>query len=216
MHDSGSVGYGLAVDSSGSIYACGNANGQLWRVLKSTDIGETWTISDTFSGSTFGPWRLAVDSEDVVYAAGQWDTGIEKWIVRRSTDLGSTWSTVDEINRFSQDCVASGLAIDTDDKVYVCGLERSTSSDARWLVRSSSDGTTWGDADIHNTTTGLEWANRVAVNPVDNSVYVAGMQDAASSAENLGLLRLSGDKGETWETIQKTDAMIVTGKQQHD
>jgi hypothetical protein len=148
----------LTVDSSGNIYAAGNAIGASgvphWIVRKSTDSGATWTtISDynLVAGRGASATALSVDSVGNIYAAGYAADAsyVTHWIVRKSTDSGATWTTVSDYNLAAGvSATASALSIDSIGNIYAAGNAIDASSVSHWIVRKSSDsGATWTTID---------------------------------------------------------------------
>lgn len=164
----------LSVDSTGTLFAVGLSSSinsfvgdsGSWIVWKSTNKGTSWSlidsipfnhagniIQDGFGGGYANPGNgangIVIDKNDKIYVCGQLSGSGS--VIRSSSDNGTTWASVDVWNGnngTSFRSAASKIAISSDDVLFCAGEENYSSNNMRWIVRSSSDGTTgsWGIA----------------------------------------------------------------------
>jgi len=203
---------GVAGDSSGNIFVCGDANDangvNHWLVRKSaTGESGTWSNSDDLSGAVGR--GIAYVPGIGLFAVGFTErskTMSNGWMVRRSVDGGATWSTVDlyqlpKQSGWYQDANALGVTGDAQGNIYVVGgikslvtSGRSSSAVAQWLIRRSTDG-------------GAHWTT------VDMFAYTAGQESSAwgISKDGAGSVAAVGrghdSQGITHWIVRRPDAL---------
>lgn len=143
----------IVTDSSGKVYAAvGSAVD--WVVLSSSDGSSgSFAVVDSFdlAGEADLAQGIDADSNDVIYVCGYTTEtdSTTNWVVRRST-TGKLNSFV-EVDKFksppseawlSQYSVASSVAIDSDDVIYVTGWQGAKGATRRgkWTANSASIG----------------------------------------------------------------------------
>jgi hypothetical protein len=130
----GSTVYGMAISPvDGAVYACGAtdiAGNNAWIIKRSaTGASGTFTTVDTLNvaSTAFG---IAVAPDGAVYASGyDSSTGQNTWLVRRSSaGTSGTFVTVDLTSERNFNVIASCLAIDSNNKVYVAGSKNNSTA----------------------------------------------------------------------------------------
>lgn len=171
-------------DNSGNLYAIGSftdVNSDIFGiVLGSSDRADTWNILEinSLSGSVYN--GVSIDSSGSVYIVGS-ETFISQgsnWIVKKSTSgLSGTFEYIDNLNRDDSTDTANGVAIDSNDNVYVCGRETVSGESNNWIVRKSTTGasSSFSYIDSLDRNNGSDIANDVAIDSSDN-IYVVGSE----------------------------------------
>jgi hypothetical protein len=168
-----------AIDSGASagVYVAGETNGS-WSVLKSTNLGQSWSIVDqyqipTASGAKVDnqAWAVAGDPFGNVYVTGQslkaTVTGTTKkgapvysyaehWIIRQSSNGGASWSTTDYQLDPAHDAYAGAIGTDLAGNVYVVGGANDASNLSHAIVRTNAGGTWHTVDDYTNNTTSYD------------------------------------------------------------
>lgn len=155
-----------------------SSNLPIWLVLKSTDKGETWSISDQYIGTYDDSSRpigataysILKDSQNNLFVSGQYNgfRGSSVAIVRKSADGGKTWNTVDE-NKNPLDISS----------LYLNHMQAMTASDNNHIYALGALLSL--GANITNQT------------PSSNNIY-----------EIKTLIKKSSDAGKTWMTVHKS------------
>ena len=200
----------IAEDGQGTLYAQGIAylgvSNYRWIVRASQDSGNHWaTISDEPLSEDWSQFSLAADSKGVLYSAGSLGPfGNSDWYVRKSSDHGVTWQKVDRYKLApGRNATVMGIAVDSQDRVFVTGYAQGSDRYSRWVVRRSIDnGTTWSTVDNYQmgarrTARGY---NIAAGAP---GLFVVGMARDTSNV-TLWTVRKSTDGGTTWTTVDSS------------
>jgi len=174
-----------------------------WFMFSSSDHGVSWGISEFFSASAFNHYcrAFSLDSSGNVYALGDVGFGTYYRIVTlKSANSGASWSVVDSYNPSGSTPAGQGFDINirsTDNKIFTCGQINGV--DSLWYIRSSSNGTTWGDCDIVDFSPS---ARKICFDSTGR-IYVAG---------NGFIVRTStvGSSG-SWQTIHASGAFVNAG-----
>lgn len=119
---------GIAVDSSGSVFVCGNhprsGDKDTFTVRKST-LGTSGSFSTVLESNGTAnvngdvAYSIAIDSQDRIYVAGTmvYTTTNNDWVVFSSSDHGSTWFSQSKIS----DTHAYSVATNKLDEIFVAG-----------------------------------------------------------------------------------------------
>jgi len=189
------VANAIAIDSSGSIYVVGHetvtGESQNWIVRKSTTgASGSFVYIDSFDrdGGLDQAAGIAIDSGDNVYVVGfETVTGeSQNWIVRSSTDgTSGSFTYIDSFDRDGGSDVASAIAIDSGDNIYVVGHEIVTGEGSNWIVRKSTDGTSASFVYVDSfDRDGLnDSAQAIAIDSGDN-IYVVGNENVSGESQD--------------------------------
>jgi len=125
-------------------------------------------------------YRIKIDSSGTLYACGFYSIpGLDDcFFVERSKDKGYNWEIVDFVNTANSRDRARGMCIDSNDVVYVCGMETTSTGNQNWIVRRSTTGNsgTFETVDfVNRTPTRPDYAYDIAVDSND-AVYVVGAE----------------------------------------
>ena len=182
---------GIAVDSSGNIYVCGNGkNSSGYSILSISKYNNSGTIqwqstlTDAYYRNAGAANGIAVDSSGNVYVCGYGNNSsgnaiqsISKWntsgTIQWQRTLTDAYSSPDE--------GATSIAVDSSGNVYVCGYGNTSSSS---YVQSISKWNTSGTIQWQRTltdayTTHLGFAYGITVDSSGN-VYVCGLGNNSS------------------------------------
>ncbi|MFY9572259.1 MAG: SBBP repeat-containing protein, partial [Blastocatellia bacterium] len=215
-------GYGIAVDSAGSAYVTGTANGNLVTtpgafqtvntgnndafVVKITPEGSRMVFSTFLGGSGYDEARgIALDGAGNIFVAGRtqltnfpttpgvFQSHNSDGSLFRSTDAGNTWSPLSKgLNVVSVNLLQSGSSPGSTLYAFQNG-------DAR-LFRSSDQGVNWNATTPALATESLQSLQSIlAVDPVTPSTLYVGVSDPFAPAR--GLIKTT-DGGNTWRSIQ--------------
>jgi uncharacterized delta-60 repeat protein len=204
-------GYGVAIDSLNRIVVSGrtfNGSDNDFAVARLTTSGALDPSFDgdgkqtiAFGTSNDNGYGVAIDSMDRVVVAGGASIGSSgDFAVARLTTVGGLDTTFDGDGRQSIDFgsigdVALGVAVDSQDRVVMCGYTRNASSIEFAVARLTAAGAPDSsfDGDGQQTIafgTDNYYRNGVAVDSA-NRVMVAGESDF--SGRVFGVARLTGD-----------------------
>lgn len=198
------VGYSnitsFCMNSSGELFTCGMqdelSTTENWSVRKSSNnLPNSFVYIDNFNRNAGQdrPWQIVCDSKDHIYVVGSEEVKSPdqkfNWIVRRSLDgTSGSFLYIDSRNRDNLYDVASCIAVDSSDNVYVAGIEGSGSY-VNWVVKSSiidpaigfaESGSfsyvdilnsSYSDKDIEPTCMAID---------SNNNIYIAGAEMSAS------------------------------------
>jgi len=237
-----SAGYArsMVIDSSNNIYVFGQISPGVsrdWMIRKydsNGDLDTTWGDSDSgiisfINSGVDDPYAIAIDSDNAIYAAGNYDCGSGYcWMVRKydaNGDLDTTWGDSDSGIVTSEGGgydtnYAQDITIDSSNAIYVAGAYyNSDNLSDDWMIRkydvNGDLDTTWGDSD-----TGIITVENVNTNRTDsiysitidssNDIYAAGYYFSSPSSYNMiRKYNSSGDLDTTWGD---SDSGIVTSE----
>lgn len=208
--------YDIAIDSSGSVFACGYSDidegvgvNQHWIVVKSqTGASGTFSLCDDFTGDN--PFSsstatsangIAIDSQDRIYVQGGQggSGGSPAYLLRRSTNHGVSWQIVDgsgskpekTINSYGQ------ILIDASDSVYTFfrAFMLGSPFSAHLCVRKSTTGNSgtfvdWATGFTGSSLTPTPTVAHAYRDPLTNTFYYA----CGSSVAEVQIL-VSGSSG---------------------
>lgn len=168
---------------SGTLYVCREL-GDASAILRSTDHGQTWTPSATFSLQRFSSSFLAIDGAGRIFVAGHDGSGA---VLYCSDDQGATWRKT-----FEKAGVVTfaNLAVSAAGTILVACVDHTSGASDPGLFRSTDHGATWNK-------TYAEDAARVAVMP-DHSIFLL----STNSLLSLGKILVSLDDGLTWSPCE--------------
>jgi hypothetical protein len=139
-----SYGCGVAVDSTGNLYATGRAVNS-WVTRRSTDGGTNWNTIDTFQYSTKGFSQgasVSFDYQGNVYVAGRGGAGKlgNYWLVRKLPAGSTSWQNSDVFQRSSGSAYpgygqGSILSVSGGHVLMVTGDAFDSSSVQHWITR---------------------------------------------------------------------------------
>ncbi|MFA5163808.1 MAG: SBBP repeat-containing protein [Patescibacteria group bacterium] len=199
--------YGIAIDANDNIYVVGSL------VVESEIVDTVWKL-DT-NGNLLWSYNtevsllcVAVDSAGNVYVGGPVNLESNKNVWKLDTNGNLLWSYKTGTGRGE---VALGLAVDTDDNVYVAGDRVTDTNDEEntvWKL-SSSGSIIWG----YDTGNPEESLIDIDVDSAGN-VYVAGPESAIGHT-----WKLSNSGGLVWEVsvggnvvnVDADDSLVVGG-----
>lgn len=193
------AGPGGALYATGAFPAAGGETAQQLMVLRSIDLGDTWTSVDSFLPSESTASRgmgVSGDSSGNLFVFGSYvaSSGPSHWVVRRSVNAASSWSTVEDFNSGGLNAEPVGIAFDAEGTLLVVGVSGGT----RWLVRKSTDhGASWMTVDDFN------YLDASASIPTGIVVAPAGkvcVSGYLTKTVEYWLVRCSADGGATWST----------------
>jgi len=176
---------GIAVDSSGNIYVCGNGkNSSGYSILSISKYNNSGTIqwqstlTDAYSSPNGAANGIAVDSSGNVYVCGYGRNSSGKSIqsISKYNNSGTIqWQRTLTDAYSSPDEAATNIAVDSSGNVYVCGYGNTSSSS---YVQSISKWDTSGTIQWQRTltdayTTHSGFAYGITVDSSGN-VYVCG------------------------------------------
>ncbi len=184
-HDVYVVGYGQAL-------VTGSSSDDWWVKKFSASGVEYASWNKTFTGTPTGSdyaLSVAVDSNDNAYVVGYGNnlvnstSGFDWWIKkfdRNGVENTTAWNKTITAPTSSTTDVASFVAVDGNDNIYVVGyaqkLSSSTSNTDMWIKKFDSSGvedTTNWNKNFTGTSTGNDQAQSVAFD-ANNNVYVVG------------------------------------------
>ncbi|MCG9134522.1 sigma-70 family RNA polymerase sigma factor [Candidatus Poribacteria bacterium] len=151
-----------------------NNSASLWKIFRSTDLGNSWTEITPTSNS----YMMKIATEVKVLAFGKSILALGM-VNFRSTDGGETWT---ELSRNSRTTLSRSPAIAVDENTFF----RVASSE---LTRSTDGGESW-----HSFTNGL----------VDVSISnLVNFKNAIYTSNSKGVMK-SMDSGESWKNLPLT------------
>jgi photosystem II stability/assembly factor-like uncharacterized protein len=161
------------------------ANGNVFRLFKSTDAGETWNLSD--AGIPGFPNSIVIDPSSAVYASYIAQQGDSNGVVK-STDGGASWSAINT-GLPSNTPPINSLALDPGKPSTIFAGYSDVSSGRSGVFLTFDGGSTWNDAGAGLTAIDL---HALAVDPTNPATVYA----AAS-----GGISKTSDGGANWQTV---------------
>ena len=149
------VAYGIAVDSSGNVYVCGqgfNASGQQVQSISKYNNSGTiqWqnTLTDTYTIPSDRAQSIAVDSSGNVYVCGYGfnSSGKQAQSISKYNTSGTIqWQRTLGYTYTSPSDAAYGIAVDSSGNVYVCGFGLNASGNVvQSIAKLPADGSKTG------------------------------------------------------------------------
>ncbi len=189
---------------------------QHWLIVKSTDNGVTWIVSDDYQKSVAEnsiPKAIAYDPKTHnLYAIGLASSSfLDKWIVRRSTNDGTSWTTVDDFSLpTGNEAQANSLTIDPLGYLYVAGLAMDGNGFQRAIIRQSQDaGESWATIDNHSISASGDSHYTSITSDSKGNIYAGGITSTASSI-GTWFLRRSTDSGLSWTNVTMNSKLGVS------
>lgn len=192
----------FADDSSGNIYLATPKQAGGWVILRSTNEGDSWSLSD--SAVTGSIMRIAGDSAGNVFGVGQKPAAMnDAGLVRKFN--GTAWSdALAYQHETNEDTAFVGVAVDSSDDVYAVGYASITTpySATVWIVTKSTDnGGTWNVVDEFwagtETSGTFCLPDGIFISSADK-IYVWGY--CAMGGEEA-LIRMSSNAGVAWSNV---------------
>lgn len=202
--------YFSAKDSSGNLYANVNdvTSNYTWYILRSTDQGATWSVSDTNPTNYSTGWGLTGDSLGNIFALGSTSANNTFYSGAIRKFDGTSWS--DSLTyQFSTGSFTDFRAatVDASDNVYVIGSGNTgtpVSTDKMIILKSTNHGASWS---LINSFSVYEsqFATGTAIVVNGSTIYVSGISvPVFSGARHSSYVRKSTDGGTTWSTIYES------------
>jgi uncharacterized delta-60 repeat protein len=217
-------GYGVNIDASGNVYACGfsNANGPSGdlRTAKYNSSGSIQWQRYAYDNPSFGSQaeNVAVDSSGNVYVIGTTGLSVGEDSVFRLTLIKYNSSGTLQWVRRQQDASINsnygyGVVLDSSGNPYVCGYRDTTS--AFWIAKYNSSGALQWQSEL--ITSGSEPYD-IAIDSSSNLYVCGGSGDIVLAKYNSsGTLQwqrtlggAGGDQGQSI-TVDSSDNVYVCG-----
>lgn len=200
--------FGVAVDSSGNIFAAGKArisssitNGltRRWFTLRSQDNGNTWkeVFLSKSNDFTFVS-SLLIDRRDTIFVAGSELSSSSPssviFIIRSSSDHGDSWGQQVFSNMPNNLTTAPphkplGAAVDSNNTIYLSSFSG--------VFSSSDNGLTWGHQNILQASASNEGTSLVV--DTNNVVYWCVSDHTLASSKLVFAKSING--GATWTSM---------------
>jgi uncharacterized delta-60 repeat protein len=178
------VGKGVAVDSSGNVYACGYSpptefSGEYQAYLIKYDTSGTlqWQRKLHGSGSKDYAYAVAVDSSSNVYVVGETDYldpfGQSDGLIAKYNSSGTIqWQrTFGNVTGFSYGATRiQAISVDSSANLYICGITSRYSPDTLLIAKYDTSGTIQWQRNMANGTRVRGYGIAVS----SSSVYVCG------------------------------------------
>jgi len=199
------VAYGIAVDSSGNVYVCGqgfNASGQQVQSISKYNNSGTiqWqnTLTDTYTIPSDRAQSIAVDSSGNVYVCGYGRNSSARTVqsISKYNNSGTIqWqNTLTDVYSTPSD-TAYGIAVDSSGNVYVCGYGLNASGQqVQSISKYNTSGTIQWQRTLTDTYTApSDRAQSIAVDSSGN-VYVCGygFNSSGKQAQSISKYNTSG------------------------
>ena len=189
--------YSLVLDSSANIYFTGSSNGSGLSVVKYDTSGSLqWqrAINDNGGSGSNGVsgYGIALDSSSNVYVSGldaDGDTGAATWFIAKYNSSGTLqWQKYYAAS--SGYSISYGIAIDSSDNIYCCGIVlSSTSNTYGTIIKLNSSGTLQWQRQLDLYGYGLSVNFRAVAVDSSGNIYVSG------SATNYNLTACYNSSG---------------------
>ncbi|MBN2534868.1 MAG: chitobiase/beta-hexosaminidase C-terminal domain-containing protein [Spirochaetales bacterium] len=197
---------GMTIDYNDNVYVIGMKTNTTedWQIIKLAPDGTEDTVNwdkafDWYEGNDSAQ-AVVTDSENNVYVSGWFTDGSDiLWGLKKYTTNGSeVWT--DEWNYSTGDDEAQGMAVDSNDNIYVVGLITNGSGDYDWWMKKydpdgNEDTVDW-DFGFDNGY-GNDTAIAVAVDSSDN-VYIAGRATNSSGNNDIMVRKYTANGSFVW------------------
>ncbi|MGZ3493247.1 MAG: IPT/TIG domain-containing protein [Thermodesulfobacteriota bacterium] len=234
--------YGIAVDSSGNIIACGTKgvsgySGNLtndvdWHVRKYDPTGQTLIWEHTYSGPAKlldYAYKVTVDSKDNVIVAGYTNTGTNNttnvnwdWLVIKygKDGMGGVGQVLWQYTYESapgKNEAALNVAVDSDDNVVVAGYKTDASNNTigRLVLLNGADGTELDELLFEDGNVVLYGVARRG-NLMAVSGYIGASPNLDTFTALLAPSLIAPAEGTAWESLSKQtilwDKTLISGK----
>ncbi len=198
---------------NGDLYAggqiCDKFQNNYWRVIKSTDKGQSWGLADVVEGAELcsnssSVAGMAESSGGNIFASGWWRINdVPSTALTRIMRSNGSWANADTYTGESNlGAFPYKMFSGENSEVFTLGFESAPDRKYRCFLRGSFDeGNTWVTLDTFGDKC-VYWDGVVK----DGKIFVVG-QIIGEDGLPRGLIRSSHDKGQTWETYQSLGRM---------
>src|SRR3989339_211239 len=199
-------GMGIAVDSSGNVYAIGNEeitgqSANIWIRKYDNNGAEIWTR--TYNGVANGVDMgsgIAVDISGNVYVTGSEEIAGHSyniWTRKYNSNGAEIWTRTYNGAANSTDS-GIGIAVDDSGNVYVTGTEEVTGQSYNiWTRKYDSSGSEVWTKTYNGSANASDYGSGVAVDSIGN-VYVTGCETVTGQSYNIWTRKYDSDGSEVW------------------
>ena len=114
-----------------TLYVAGDAIDPTWKVLRTDDAGQNWTVIDS-SNQVGRPFGMAAGSDGSIYVVGQEPRGggtvkgkttpsVPYWIARKGTGAAGSFTTIATISSLNLQGDANDVTVDPNGNVHITG-----------------------------------------------------------------------------------------------
>lgn len=191
-------GHGVAIDSSGNIYAGGFAGGtyglQLNKYNSSGSLLLQTRLNGQYGYDTYGG-RCVCDSSDNVYASGLFrqssGTGYEFVVFKRNSSGTLQWQRVITNSSSSYGIVVLNVAVDSSDNVYGVGYTNISGQDHGIVAKWNSSGTLQWQRTFKSSSGNTAFSS-IKFNSTGTSMYISSYTNVSGNYDYV-LLKLPTD-----------------------
>lgn len=207
---------GIDIDGAGNIYVVGYARGAdsylHWIVLKSIDLGLSWTNVDDFQNqinNNSSANSVYVDVNGYIHVAGYgMDAFGKKWVVRKSIDGGSSWVIKDNYQKGTYyDSESFSISSDGTGNMYVVGYSKLASNTYCTVRKSVDGGETWSDSESSYSLATGKYSSGFSILVSGSTILTIGVGTDLSSVTHM-IVRKSTDSGSTWSLVSNYNPTV--------
>ena len=197
--------YGIAVDSNNNVILVGydsSPGNEEWRIEKrDSNRNLIWVKQFDFSTGDDEAVDVVVDSNDNIIVCGFDNVnGNPQWRVIK-LDSNGNWLWNYTWNPSSGDDSAMACDVDSNDNILVGGWDYSPGDD-QWAVKKLDSNGNEIDSWTYNPTSGSDRLFSLAVDRVDNSIYVGGDHYVSGNDWNFAIRKLNSSLDLQWEYVR--------------